>query len=61
MGWDKLHDTLPHPAGLAPFFKEQLELSMLRNPDGMDQSVQLPSTDCWDNHLAFLGGFHPSD
>ena len=57
VGWDNFMTTLPHPAGLTPFFTGNWGV-YAQNPDGMDQ-VFNSSTGAGTAILTFLGGFHP--
>ncbi len=57
VGWDNFMTTLPHPAGLAPFFTGNWGV-YAQNPDGMNQ-VFNSSTGAGTAILTFLGGFHP--
>ena len=57
VGWDNFMTTLPHPAGLTPFFTGNWNVYS-QNPDGMDQ-VFNSSTGAGTAILTFLGGFHP--
>ena len=57
VGWDNFMTTLPHPAGLAPFFTGNWGV-YAENPDGMNQ-VFNSSTGSGTAILTFLGGFHP--
>ena len=57
VGWDNFMTTLPHPAGLAPFFTGNWGV-YAQNPDGMNQ-VFNSSTGSGTAILTFLGGFHP--
>ena len=57
VGWDNFMTTLPHPAGLAPFFTGNWGV-YAENPDGMNQ-VFNSSTGAGTAILTFLGGFHP--
>ena len=57
VGWDNFLTTLPHPAGLAPFFTGNWGV-YAQNPDALDQvfgSAEGAGTAI----LTFLGGFHP--
>jgi photosystem I P700 chlorophyll a apoprotein A2 len=57
VGWDNFMTTLPHPAGLAPFFTGNWNV-YAENPDGLNQ-VFNSSTGSGTAILTFLGGFHP--
>jgi photosystem I P700 chlorophyll a apoprotein A2 len=57
VGWDNFMTTLPHPAGLAPFFTGNWGV-YAENPDGMNQ-VFNSATGSGTAILTFLGGFHP--
>ena len=57
VGWDNFMSTLPHPAGLTPFFTGNWGV-YAQNPDGLDQ-VFNSSTGAGTAILTFLGGFHP--
>jgi photosystem I P700 chlorophyll a apoprotein A2 len=57
VGWDNFMTTLPHPAGLAPFFTGNWGV-YAQNPDGMNQ-VFNSATGSGTAILTFLGGFHP--
>ena len=57
VSWDNFMTTLPHPAGLAPFFTGNWGV-YAENPDGMNQ-VFNSSTGSGTAILTFLGGFHP--
>ena len=57
VGWDNFMTTLPHPAGLTPFFTGNWGV-YAQNPDGMNQVFNSP-TGAGTAILTFLGGFHP--
>jgi photosystem I P700 chlorophyll a apoprotein A2 len=57
VGWDNFMTTLPHPAGLAPFFTGNWNV-YAENPDGLNQ-VFNSATGSGTAILTFLGGFHP--
>jgi photosystem I P700 chlorophyll a apoprotein A2 len=57
VGWDNLLSTLPHPAGLAPFFTGNWGV-YAQNPDTAGQ-IFGTSTGSGTAILTFLGGFHP--
>lgn len=57
VGWDNFLSTLPHPAGLAPFFTGNWGV-YAQNPDTASH-VFGTSTGSGTAILTFLGGFHP--
>ncbi|MFN7900078.1 MAG: photosystem I core protein PsaB [Synechococcaceae cyanobacterium] len=57
VGWDNFLSTLPHPAGLAPFFTGNWGV-YAQNPDTAGQ-IFGTSTGSGTAILTFLGGFHP--
>ena len=57
VGWDNFLSTLPHPAGLGPFFTGNWGV-YAQNPDTLDQ-VFGTSEGAGSAILTFLGGFHP--
>jgi photosystem I P700 chlorophyll a apoprotein A2 len=57
VGWDNFLTTLPHPAGLMPFFTGNWGV-YAQNPDGLNQ-VFGSSEGAGTAILTFLGGFHP--
>ncbi|WP_025781407.1 photosystem I core protein PsaB [Candidatus Synechococcus spongiarum] len=57
VGWDNFLSTLPHPAGLGPFFTGNWGV-YAQNPDTLDQ-VFSTSEGAGTAILTFLGGFHP--
>ena len=57
VGWDNFLTTLPHPAGLAPFFTGNWGV-YAQNPDTVDQ-IFGTSEGAGTAILTFLGGFHP--
>jgi photosystem I P700 chlorophyll a apoprotein A2 len=57
VGWDNFLTTLPHPAGLGPFFTGNWGV-YAENPDGMNQ-IFGSSDGAGTAILTFLGGFHP--
>jgi photosystem I P700 chlorophyll a apoprotein A2 len=57
VGWDNFLSTLPHPAGLAPFFTGNWGV-YAQNPDTAGQ-IFGTSTGAGTAILTFLGGFHP--
>ena len=57
VGWDNFLTTLPHPAGLMPFFTGRWGVYM-QNPDTVDQ-IFGTSDGAGTAILTFLGGFHP--
>ena len=56
--WDNFLTTLPHPAGLAPFFTVDNGQYMLQNPDTANH-IFGTSEGAGTAILTFLGGFHP--
>jgi photosystem I P700 chlorophyll a apoprotein A2 len=57
VGWDNFLSTLPHPAGLAPFFTGNWAV-YAENPDTADHLFGT-ATGSGTAILTFLGGFHP--
>jgi photosystem I P700 chlorophyll a apoprotein A2 len=57
VGWDNFLSTMPHPAGLAPFFTGNWAV-YAQNPDTAQQ-VFGTSQGSGTAILTFLGGFHP--
>ena len=57
VGWDNFLTTLPHPAGLAPFFTGNWGV-YAQNPDSLYQAFG-SSEGAGTAILTFLGGFHP--
>jgi photosystem I P700 chlorophyll a apoprotein A2 len=57
VGWDNFLTTLPHPAGLQPFFSGNWSVYS-ENPDTGEQIFNT-STGAGTAILTFLGGFHP--
>ena len=57
VGWDNFLTTLPHPAGLAPFFTGQWAV-YAQNPDTASH-IFGTSEGAGTAILTFLGGFHP--
>jgi photosystem I P700 chlorophyll a apoprotein A2 len=55
--WDNFLTTLPHPAGLGPFFSGNWSV-YAQNPDSMNH-IFGTSTGSGTAILTFLGGFHP--
>jgi photosystem I P700 chlorophyll a apoprotein A2 len=55
--WDNFLTTLPHPAGLSPFFSGNWAV-YAQNPDSADH-IFGTSTGAGTAILTFLGGFHP--
>jgi photosystem I P700 chlorophyll a apoprotein A2 len=57
VGWDNFLTTLPHPAGLAPFFTGNWGV-YAQNPDSLSQAFG-SADGAGTAILTFLGGFHP--
>ena len=57
VGWDNFLSTLPHPAGLGPFFTGNWGV-YAQNPDTLGQVFGTPEG-AGTAILTFLGGFHP--
>lgn len=57
VGWDNFLSTLPHPAGLGPFFTGNWGV-YAQDPDTLDQ-IFGSSEGAGTAILTFLGGFHP--